>query len=371
MSFNLKDFFAGIVYLFVIFLPGATFLLLLVCAFPSTLDSSLFGLLERSGPAGIALVLFGLSYFFGHLISLISSSFEDAAWNVKLIKRRRKRLDGVREEMAKLVDRLVGMEVGARTIAASGNSLRNWCRMILRRDAGPLDVDVERKDADRRFFRNILLVLAVGAALFVWRYLYLEAQVKPNGPVSAGEYLIGAVFLLAMTLLSYFRYEDQDGKYTRLLYLSYLASYAKSLAPSQLVVTHAGAVVYRREGTAAVRYLITRPSNGREEWVLPKGHIEKSESPEEAAIREVAEEVGIQSRILVPADLSRFKAGDELVTVVYYLAEYKGETDSVEKREFRWENLEAAQTLLSHPEARMALEKAARLVEAAEEQGSI
>ena len=32
-------------------------------------------------------------------------------------------------------------------------------------------------------------------------------------------------------------------------------------------------------------------------WSLPKGHIEEGETPEEAALREVAEETGIQSKI--------------------------------------------------------------------------
>jgi ADP-ribose pyrophosphatase YjhB (NUDIX family) len=32
-------------------------------------------------------------------------------------------------------------------------------------------------------------------------------------------------------------------------------------------------------------------------WSLPKGHIEEGETPEQAALREVAEETGIQSEI--------------------------------------------------------------------------
>jgi 8-oxo-dGTP pyrophosphatase MutT (NUDIX family) len=36
---------------------------------------------------------------------------------------------------------------------------------------------------------------------------------------------------------------------------------------------------------------------GRTLWSLPKGHIEAGETPEEAAIREVAEETGIESAI--------------------------------------------------------------------------
>ena len=40
-----------------------------------------------------------------------------------------------------------------------------------------------------------------------------------------------------------------------------------------------------------------RDKRGRTLWSLPKGHIEPGESPEEAALREVAEETGIQSAI--------------------------------------------------------------------------
>jgi len=43
-----------------------------------------------------------------------------------------------------------------------------------------------------------------------------------------------------------------------------------------------------------------RNRSGRLEWCLPKGHIEAGETPEIAAIREVAEETGISSEILQP-----------------------------------------------------------------------
>jgi len=41
-----------------------------------------------------------------------------------------------------------------------------------------------------------------------------------------------------------------------------------------------------------------RDRRGRLLWSLPKGHIEPGESPEQAAIREVAEETGITGRIV-------------------------------------------------------------------------
>jgi ADP-ribose pyrophosphatase YjhB (NUDIX family) len=40
-----------------------------------------------------------------------------------------------------------------------------------------------------------------------------------------------------------------------------------------------------------------RDKRGRTLWSLPKGHIEPGETPEDAALREVAEETGIQSAI--------------------------------------------------------------------------
>lgn len=39
---------------------------------------------------------------------------------------------------------------------------------------------------------------------------------------------------------------------------------------------------------------------GRLEWCLPKGHPENAENNEQAAVREIAEETGIDGRILTP-----------------------------------------------------------------------
>ena len=37
---------------------------------------------------------------------------------------------------------------------------------------------------------------------------------------------------------------------------------------------------------------------GRMEWCLPKGHLESGESLEQAAVREIAEETGIEGRVI-------------------------------------------------------------------------
>lgn len=48
---------------------------------------------------------------------------------------------------------------------------------------------------------------------------------------------------------------------------------------------------------------------GRLEWCLPKGHLEGSETPQEAAVREIEEETGIRGRVVA-----------ELGTIDYWFA---------------------------------------------------
>ena len=60
----------------------------------------------------------------------------------------------------------------------------------------------------------------------------------------------------------------------------------------------AGGVVYRRVGDAAEICLAARRTRrGDLAWGLPKGLVEQDEAPEEAALREVAEETGLQAEI--------------------------------------------------------------------------
>lgn len=63
----------------------------------------------------------------------------------------------------------------------------------------------------------------------------------------------------------------------------------------------AGGVVYRKIGES-YEFLIGKHS-GYHKWVLPKGLVEKGESPMEAAVREVEEEVGVEAKIVNMAPL--------------------------------------------------------------------
>lgn len=59
-----------------------------------------------------------------------------------------------------------------------------------------------------------------------------------------------------------------------------------------------GIVVSRREGVDHAAVIARRNRAGRLEWCLPKGHLEGNETPEEAAVREIAEETGITGEVL-------------------------------------------------------------------------
>jgi 8-oxo-dGTP pyrophosphatase MutT (NUDIX family) len=69
----------------------------------------------------------------------------------------------------------------------------------------------------------------------------------------------------------------------------------------------AGGVVFRKNGNQ-YEFILGKHS-GYHKWVLPKGLTERGESTSETAIREVAEEVGVEAKIL---DLTPIK------TIEYY-----------------------------------------------------
>ena len=77
------------------------------------------------------------------------------------------------------------------------------------------------------------------------------------------------------------------------------------------------------EGLLIGRIDLKDASRERLLWSLPKGHIEIGESPEEAALREVMEETGIESRIAQPLGVIDFwfMAGGQRIhkTVHHYL----------------------------------------------------
>ena len=62
----------------------------------------------------------------------------------------------------------------------------------------------------------------------------------------------------------------------------------------------AGGLIFKRSGKA-IKILLVKDSYNR--WTWPKGNIDKGESPEQAALREINEEVGL-SRVEIVEKLS-------------------------------------------------------------------
>lgn len=127
---------------------------------------------------------------------------------------------------------------------------------------------------------------------------------------------------------------------------------------NEILVTRAGGVVFRRENRGIVFLIITSKENNNE-WVLPKGHIEKNETPEFTAIREVIEETGILARPIKVIGKSNFYKGNESVNVIYFLMETIGDFKKPnENRNKKWLSKEEAIKELSFEEGKAILRKA-------------
>ena len=125
-----------------------------------------------------------------------------------------------------------------------------------------------------------------------------------------------------------------------------------------------GAVIAVRDGAPHVALIATR---GKTRWGLPKGAVSEGETSEQAALREVLEETGLEAEIVRPLDTIEyfFRAGDVLIRkrVDFYLMRWVAgelepqlsEVDAVE-----WFELTASLQKASFDSERKLLETVAR-----------
>ena len=108
--------------------------------------------------------------------------------------------------------------------------------------------------------------------------------------------------------------------------------------PEAAEVKAAGGVVWRRAGDTIAIAIAHRPRY--DDWSLPKGKLDKGESWEEGALREVWEETGMRCRLgeeLEPTNYQDRKGRDKVVR--YWLMEPVDDTDFVPNDEvdaIRW-----------------------------------
>src|ERR1700710_1074726 len=108
---------------------------------------------------------------------------------------------------------------------------------------------------------------------------------------------------------------------------------------------------------------------GRLLWSLPKGHIEEGETPEDTAVREVAEETGIIGEVVAPLGIIDFwfVADGRRVhkTVHHFLLRAIGGALSdadIEVTEVAWVPLEELNSRLAYADERALVERAPALL---------
>ncbi len=130
----------------------------------------------------------------------------------------------------------------------------------------------------------------------------------------------------------------------------------------------AGGVVYRRSAEGHDIVAVQRARHG--DWSLPKGHIEAGESREQAALREVKEETGLDAKIVgelgeIVYFYRRREEGLVRKSVYHYLMEAVSDKlgkPNWEVSEVRWVPITEAHTLLSYDNDKGVVRKAHALL---------
>ncbi len=200
MKYNLSDFFVSIIHIFVIFMPGGIFLYAGYLLLQRHIDPG--DVVIKSDPLSWV-VLLAASFVLGHFISLIASKFEDKD-NTLTEDDLKLRAVAYQIVRSKLPDALLSVD-----------RFRRWGSLLLRQAESPAYGDIERKDADRRFFRNIRAAFLLIFILVAFSHLIYPIQY----------FWVVSIVLLVLFYASHLRYKNQDRKYSQHIFESLIAAF--------------------------------------------------------------------------------------------------------------------------------------------------
>lgn len=126
--------------------------------------------------------------------------------------------------------------------------------------------------------------------------------------------------------------------------------------------TSAGGFVLAQDGSLRVALIGRETRSGRIDWCVPKGHPEGEENHEQAAIREIAEETGLEVEIIDSLGEIKyeFAAGHKLIakTVHHFLMRQIGGDLTVENDpqqeaiDVQWFEIDTLHQTLAHENER-------------------
>jgi len=141
--------------------------------------------------------------------------------------------------------------------------------------------------------------------------------------------------------------------------------------PTKLQISAGGVAVRQQDERIEVALISVGDEN---RWQLPKGIIDKGESTEDAAVREVREEAGIVTEVVERVDKVEYwyfwKEQEQRVRyhkfVYFYLLRYKSgdvRDHDDEVNEARWFEINNAIQVLAFDSEKKIVERAARMIE--------